>query len=288
MMTAFDTSEFLEKVKIKGSIPEGRYEDQEILNIAYDVLLSQMVPLILSLKEEYYVTSNSQSITANTKNYLIPDRAYGLQLREVKKLAGTQVVDLVRLDPSEILTTAVGSPDSFYLQGDEVILYPTPSTSVDSLLLTYFITPSKPVLTTDVAQITAIASGVVTASIPSTFTTALAYDFVSKRNGHKCLALDLSASAVTSSSITFNTSDIPSQLTVGDYVCLSKESPFLQVPDAGFGLMVQLTANEVLEDMGDLQALQAGMSKAGELKGAFVQVLSNRIEGAAKRTRIRI
>jgi hypothetical protein len=52
--------------------------------------------------------------------------------------------------------------------------------------------------------------------------------------------------------------------------------------------MVQLTANEVLEDMGDLQALQAGMSKAGELKGAFVQVLSNRIEGAAKRTRIRI
>lgn len=287
---ALDTSHFIDQVTMKATLPDGRYTDAEILNIAYDVLLSTMVPLILSLKEEYYVRSDVQPIIQDAASYAIPYRAYGLALREVKRLSNTSVIDLFRIDPTDVETTQVGIPTSFYLEGHDVVLYPTPSTTEGTLKLSYFITPSKPVESTEVAFITGIdtSTGIITATPPSTWTASDTFDFVSRRNGHKSLAIDLTASSVGASSVTFTASDLPSGLAVGDYICLASEAPFLQIPDSGFGLMVQLTANELLEDLGDTTALQVGQGKAEQMKAAFTSSLSTRILGAPKRSKIRI
>ena len=287
---ALDTSHFLNQVKMKATLPDGRYTNTEILNIANDVLLSQMVPLILSLKEEYYVRPDTQNITQDTASYTIPYRAYGLALREVKRLSNTSIVDLFRIDPTDVTSTQTGTPTSFYLEGHDVVLYPTPQSTVDTLKLSYFITPSKPVESTAVAAITAIdtATGVITTTPVSTWTTSDTFDLVSRRNGHKSLAIDLTASVVGASSMTFTASDLPSGLAVGDFVCLAQEAPFLQIPDSGFGLMVQMTANELLEDLGDTTALQVGQGKAEQLKAAFVSSLSTRVLGAPKRSKIRL
>lgn len=287
---AFATDLLLDQIKMKATLPDGRYTDAEILSIAYDVLLSQMVPLILSLKEEYYVRSQSQNITSTISNYAIPYRAYGLALREVKKIVNNQVIDLDRIDPTAIATTQSGNPTSFYLEGQDVVLYPTPSTTQDTLKLSYFVTPSKPVTLTEAAAITAIdtVTGIVTATPPATYTTSVLYDLVSKQNGHKSLVIDLTASAVSATTITFAAADLPSALAVGDYVCLAQQAPYLQMPDSGFGLMVQMVANELLEDLGDTTALQIGQGKAEQLKAAFVSSLSARVIGAPKRSRIHL
>jgi hypothetical protein len=284
-----NTTHLLNQVKIKATLPEGRYTDAEILDVTYDVLLGQMVPLILSLKEEYYVRSESQNITINTSSYSVPYRAYGLALREVKRISSTSITDLYRIDPTDVTSTQTGTPSSFYLEGQDVVLYPAPSSTVDILKLSYFITPSKPVQTTEVTAITAIntATGIITATPVSTWTASNIFDLVSRRNGYKCLAIDISASVVGASSITFSASDLPSSLAVGDFICLSAEAPFLQIPDSGFGLMVQMIANELLEDLGDMEALQVGQGKAEQLKASFIMSLSTRVLGAPKRSRIR-
>lgn len=287
---ALDTTKLLTQIKIKASLPDGRYTDAEILDIANDVLQSQVVPLIINLKEEYYVTSASQNITANVSSYPIPYRAYGLMLREAKKVQSNSLINLIRVDPTAITTTVAGNPTSFYLEGHDVVLYPIPSTTQATLKLSYFITPSKPVQSTEVAVITAIntATGIITATPPSTWTTASTYDFVSRRNGHKCLAIDLTPTAISSTTITFNASDLPSSLAVGDYVALAQEAPFVQIPDAGFPLVVQLVANELLEDLGDQEALQIGISKAENLKQTFTQAMSVRVSGEPKRSKIKL
>jgi hypothetical protein len=52
--------------------------------------------------------------------------------------------------------------------------------------------------------------------------------------------------------------------------------------------MVQLTANEFLEDLGDAQPLQIGIGKAEQLKAIFVKSMSTRVLGEPKRSKIRL
>ncbi|HEY9661986.1 MAG TPA: hypothetical protein V6C65_26315 [Allocoleopsis sp.] len=285
----FTTDYFVQQVIMKGTLPGGRYENTEILASAYDVLLSQLVPLILDLREEYYVASESQAITAGTAEYPIPYRAFGLMLREVKRVYNGTIQNLSQIDPSEITSAAVGTPTSFYLEGQSVVLYPTPqSTDGSTLKLSYYRTPSKPVLTTAAALITNIdrVTGIVTATPPTSWTSNDTFDFVSQRNGHKTLGT--ASATLTTVDMTFSLSDIPASLEVGDYISLTGEAPYLQMPDNSFGLMVQLTANEFLEDLGDAQPLQIGMGKAEQLKGIFVKSMSTRVLGEPKKSRIRL
>lgn len=284
---AFDSAYLLTQVKLKASPPEGRYTDAEILKLANDCMITQLVPLIIALKEEYYVTYESQNITANTATYAIPYRAMGLSLREVKKLQNGRILDLDRMSPEDIVTTDTSdNTKGFYLQGHDVVLYPTPASTQDTLRLYYFLTPSRIVETTECASITAIntGTGVVTATPPSSWTVSSQLDFCSRLNGHKTLGSDVTPTAIDSTTITFALADLPSSLAVGDYVALAGETPYLQCPDVCFELVVRLVANELLESLGAQAELQAGMAKATQLQNNVVSLLTNRVTGAPKRS----
>lgn len=288
---AFDAAYFLSQVKLKASPPQDRFGDPEILQLANDCMISHVVPLIVSLKEEYYVEYEDQSLVALHASYPIPYRALGLSLREVKKVRATDILDLDRISPEEI-TTSVESDNTqgFYVQGQDVVIYPTPATSQDSLRCYYFLTPNRIVSMTECAAITAIdrTTGVITATPPTAWTTASRLDFTSQRNGHKTLGRDILPTAITTSDITFALADIPSTLLVGDYVSLAGETPYLQCPDVCFDFTVRLVVNELLESMGAQAELQAGMAKADKLQSNIVGLLTNRVTGAPKRSVITI
>lgn len=286
---SYTTEAFLEQVKLLASLPSGRYEDEEILATAYDQLTSTVIPLILGVKEEFYVASETQAVIAGQSAYPIPYRALGLTLREVKLIRGTEIVDLARIDPTEIRTTEAGTPWAFYLEGLDVVLYPTPNLADGALKLSYFQAPSRPVLVSEAAQIVDIdrAAGVITAAVPTSWTTADTFDFVSRRNGHRSLGQDIVATDVSAStSLTVATGDIPSSLSVGDYVALAGESVYFQMPDNCYRLLIQLTANEFLGSMDALPALQAGQAMAQKLEVIVRSQLSTRVQGAPKRLRI--
>ena len=282
----YDTARLISQVNIKATLPQGRYTDQEILDTSNDILMSQMVPLILNLKEEYYVAKASQTLVSGTASYAIPSNSFGLSLREVKILTSTSLVDLQRIDPGDIDSTNTGTPDSFYLEGQNVVLYPTPQVSGDTLVLSYYKAPSELVLTTATTNITAIASGVVSCVPVSTWTTANLFQFTSQENGHKVLASSITASAVGTTSITFSPSAIPSTLAIGDSVSISGKSSYIEIPDSCFPLMVQMVANEFLENLGDAGPLQIGLQKAEQLKANVVSFLGVRVLGAPKRSTI--
>jgi hypothetical protein len=285
---SLDSSYFLAQVKLKGSIPTGRFTDSEILDVAHDVMLTQVVPFIISMREEYYVAHENHTITASVTSYPISYRAMGLSLREVKLVRNGSIIDLPRMSPEEVTSESTGTPRAFYLEAGNVILYPTPSSTEGTLKLSYFKTPNKIVEVADTAVITAIdtVTGVVTAGCPTTWTTADEFDLISRHNGHRCLALDLTASAVSTTSATFAAADLPSTLAVGDYIALAGQSPYLEVPDVAFDWVVRLTVNVLLESMSDQAGLQAGMAHADIIRGSLASLLTNRVVGAPKRSRI--
>jgi hypothetical protein len=174
------------------------------------------------------------------------------------------------------------------LEGQNVVLYPTPQASGDTLVLSYYKAPSELVLTTATTTITAIdtITGVVSCVPVSGWTTANRFQFTSQENGHKVLASNLTASAVGAVDITFTPADIPSTLAVGDSVSISGKASYIEIPDSCFPLMVQMTANEFLENLGVSGPLEVGLQKAEQLKAGVISFLGVRVLGAPKRSTI--
>lgn len=279
----FNTDYFLQQVDLSGIARDGRFSDAEILQVAYYQFISVAVPLILSLREEYYVTSETQIVTKSVASYPIPYRAQGLSLREVKLLDGNKLKDLYRIEPTAITDISEGTPVAFYPEAQDVVLYPTPNSTTGLLKLSYFLTPNVPVLLSQCAQITSIDrdTGIITATGPSSWVITNKYDFISAKNGHKTISADQVASAVSPTSLTFPS--IPATLAVGDYIALAGQAPFFQCPDSVFQYLVQLTVSELLTNMNDTQALQVSKTKEATLMNIIQASLSNRVVGAPKR-----
>lgn len=281
-MATFNTTRLVSQVKLKGSLPDGRFEDSEILDLATDALVSEIAPLLISAREEYYVRSKDFTITANQSDYLIPYRAVGATLREVKLVRGSQVADLDRMDPEDIQSTEIGSPTGFYLQGDNVVLYPTPDATGDTLRVTYFVRPNALVEASACAQVSAINGNVLSVTVPPGWSTANTFDIIRGESGFSLKAMDLVASSVAADSLEV-TGTIPSDVVVGDWVCLSGESCFPWIPADAHQLLVHLTVVACLEAMGDQTNLQIAAARAEGLKEALKAVLTSRVQGAPRR-----
>lgn len=278
---ALNTSRFLDMVKLKGAIPTGRFTDAEILEVAYDTLLTEVQPLLISLREEYYVSQSTTAVSSGTATYPINPLALGLVLRELKLTVDGTIHDLKRIDPITVNDTNTGIPSQFWLQGESIILYPTPNVS-GTLTQSFFRRINKPVEISETAAITQIntISGVVTATPVTGWTTTNTFDLISRNNGNRILASNLTATAVGSTDITFTASDLPTDLAVGDYVALNGETPYIQVPDDVIPLVQHITVRDLLESMGDQAGMQAAMAKIDRAIAAVGRIMSDRAQGA--------
>lgn len=280
---AFDNSRLLSQIKLKASLSDGRFTDQELLDLAYDELVSGLVPMIKALKEEYFVRSLERAITASQQKYDLPERALGEVLREIKIVQGGQLLDLPRISAEDVESEEVGTPESFFLEQNRVCLYPIPASTQNQLRMYYFMRPGRLVLTSDCAIITAIDGGTnsLTCTPPASWSISNSFDLVKGKAGFDTLSLDLSASSVTSTTVTL--SSLPSGLAVGDYLTLSGESPIPQIPQECHQLLIQMTVSRVLENLNQLDSLQASEARVASLKQSVTSLLSGRVEGAAIR-----
>ena len=276
-MSSFDTSRLLTQIIIRGSLPDGRFTDNELLDLAYDSLLAELAPMVMEARQEYYIVSQDVAV-GTASSFPVPYRAQNGVLREVKLVRGTQVIDLDRIKLDDVTSSAVGTPDSFYIQGNNVCLYPAPqSDNGDILRLFYWVRPSRFVTVAETAKIMAIIGNTLTIFAPSSWTTANTFDLVRGRAHFDLLAVDQTASAVTSTSITF--ASLPSSLVVGDVVCLAEETSYPNLPPEGHIALVQCAVTSALEAMADPAAGNSAQ-KAQLYKQTFADTIKIRVEGA--------
>jgi len=280
-MATFNTTRLLSQVTLKGALPDGRFEDSEILDLATDALVAEIAPMLIAAREEFFVRTKDYTITADQAEYLLPTRAVGSSLREVKLIRGTTIVDLPRMDPEDMDSTESGTPSSFYLQGDNIVLYPTPDTTTNTLRVTYFCRPSALVPVIDCAQITAINGTTLTLSVPTGWTTADTFDVVRGDSSFGLKGMDLAASVVNTGDMTLMS--VPDDTQVGDWVCLAGESCFPMIPADAHQLLVALTVVAALEALGDQTNLTPAATRAQMLKDALKAVLTQRVQGAPRR-----
>lgn len=280
---AFDTTRLLAQVKLRGALPTGRFSDQEILDLAYDYLLASIVPAVLLDREEYFVTSDDIAIVASQAAYAIPTRALNGIVRDVKLvLSSGEVQKLPRIDVEEIETEQTGDPQGFYVLGNNLVLYPTPSTAQSTLRIWFPLRPSRLVPTTEAGAITAINTGTHTVSltIPSGWSASNTFDLLKGRAHYDVLSRDGAAGSVGAGTIMLSTT-LPTGLAVGDYIALAEESPFPLLPPEGHVALACGTAAAALGAMGD-PGTKAAAETAAEALAAFKAVLAVRVQGQPK------
>ena len=82
-MSSFDTARLLTQIILKGSLPDGRFTDNELLDLAYDSLLAELAPMVMEARQEYYIVSQDVAV-GTASSFAIPYRAQNGVLREVK------------------------------------------------------------------------------------------------------------------------------------------------------------------------------------------------------------
>jgi hypothetical protein len=254
-----------------------------MLAVADDVIEQTIVPLLLSVRQDFLVTTPyEQTTTATVDTYDIPYRAIGRGLRDIK-LEDTdnsfRNLSLIKSEDAHMWTQS-GTPVGFYFRGDKVIIVPTPTSSTMTLHMTYNLAPSRLVTVDQAAVVTGTTPTTVTVtSIPSVITTNTVIDFIQARSGSSILAMDKTVTNASGVTLTFAASTIPAALGVGDYISVYQTTPVLPIPNEAYPLLETVAAKRILNMIGDFEGAKALMEEeSGEEKRLKV-LLEPRIQG---------
>ena len=271
-------------IKRRITIPQSQplLLNDDILAVADDVVQSRLVPVLISMRQDFFVTTKDVTIVANQVEYDIPSRAVGRTLRDLKrKVDGTGKVDVTLVGiEDEHFSALTGIPNQFYFKGDKVCLSPKPSGGGDILEMWYELMPSKLTTTDKAGRIVSIGTSDVTVSqVPSTFEIGTVCDIVAGQAGHSCKLLDSAITNIAGNVIHF--ASLPSNVAVGDYVTVAGYSPVMQLPDECYPYLETETCYRLLQSISDYEGakfLQADIEV--ELKN-LKMLLEPRIQGEA-------
>lgn len=280
-------TELVNSIKINGAVPENEadFSDSVILALADEVMQQTLLPVILAVKEEYFVFEQPFPVTGGKKKYRIPSRSIGGVLRDVQVSRGNSITSLPQINPEDIQTSAQGSPHSFYMQSSSVVLYPTPSASDGSeLILKYFIRPAMltPVVNASrVATIDLLTNTVTLQAMPSVFLAASVVDFTKGTAHYETLSIGHTITSIDGTSLQL--SSVPEDLEVGDWLSLTGYSPVPSIPEDYHGVLALLTASKILQSLGQSDQEAALIQKAETSLARLGAVLSPRVLGEPKK-----
>lgn len=288
-MVDYTTTELINAIKRRGMLPtnQSTFTNALFLEMANDELQTRLVPLLVSLGDEYLVTFEDTTMTSAVR-YQIPDDAYNSKLRDMTRLEsdGTEL-EIAKVEPEfarEGYYEANSSLDDFfyYVEGDDIVLYPN-SDSGNTLRMYYYRRPNKLVRVIESGKITAINTGtgqLTLDNVPAAWSTSNTFDVINYQPPFETKLSNQTASAVSSPTVTL--SDV-SDLVVGDYVALTDESPIPQIPVETHVLLAQATVIACLESLGDINGSRTAEQKYERLKDNFLNTVSSRVKGDPKR-----
>jgi hypothetical protein len=192
---------------------------------------------------------------------------------------------LNRLEPErEADYDSTGNLAGFYYRGNQVVLVPSSSSTATTLRMSYFIRPNELAAisaTNGIHAISAIntSTKAVTVAGNTAISTSTPCDLVAATPGFESLDIDLTPTAASGTVITFgNASALPTDLAVGDYVCLAGKSPVPQIPAEFHPILAQRVACAWMEAF-DAPGLEKAVAKLGKMEEAAGVLVSPRSPG---------
>ena len=161
-MAYYMTSEqLIASIKRRANIPDSQamITDEEILDFANEEMMLNLVPLVVSKHEDYYLTSEDVAVQNNVFSYAIPYRALGTKLRELafydeepKRFSPLYRKSIDEITESSNRGTCTGH-NRFYIMNENIVLDTTSNVGYDTLRFFYNMRPNSLVLNDRIAAI---------------------------------------------------------------------------------------------------------------------------------------
>lgn len=288
----YSVASLIENIDIRCSVPTSQltYTDADWAVLANNALQDEVVPLLMSTREEYFVDfidvpSPADGIIS------FPTNTVASKVRSVCYLQQTNPLvmsNLPRIDLDIVagvgfsnLTTLAG----FYVMGNSIRLYPNTSVPTNTMIrIFYYKRTLVLVPSTEYAQVVSIDVPSLTIQISGT----LPQDWIVGTNLNSIS--NLTPFQATNELFTITNISSPSivvtdvtGIQVGDYISEYGYSAIPQIPIEAHGYLAQLVAAKALEGLGDREGMQAAASKANDLKTNLLIMLSQRVDGSVKK-----
>jgi len=299
MSKPMTSNQLIKSIKRRASIPENQatFTSEDFLELATEELLLGVVPKIMSVHEDYFLFEERTPLVSGQNEYEIPSRALGNKLRDVQWAHDDDnISELTRIGIGERFAeydvNTGTNLKKFFIKNNKVVFAPNIDTNPSgSLAFIYYIRPSELVTEDRIGIIQAIndlgggTTEIVLNAIPENFNTSIEYDFYKANSPFSTLKIDKKSTAINTATnaITFNTTDIPTELKVGDHLAQACECIIPQIPSELHSMLAQMVACRVLEAQGDTQGLQNALVKLKQMENAAGMLVDNRIDDAPQK-----
>lgn len=289
--STYTSDDLLDSVKRRALVPEGQITltDSDLLRFANEEMDENLGPLILSMREEYYLTFVDVPMPADGITFSIPYRAFGTKIRIIKPVTPDGKVGApfvpVPIDVQFNYTTLNYSPiiTGFYLENNTIKFINSLTSSGVSLIRIYFyLRPNNLVVMARGGKVTAINGNVLTlATVPSNIATGL-IDTIEGKANYRILSYD-STVVVNSVAKTVTFTTLPTGISVGDYICSAGETVCPQIPTDVHPLLEQSVACKILEALNDTEGLKNAYIRLKKIEERIFNLIDNRIEAPGRK-----
>lgn len=300
----FLVEDLIASIKRKSFVPisQKTFQESDLIAIADEETLNSIVPMIMREREKHFKTYLDRTLINAVNRYGVPERSIANGLKAICYVdsSGNEYPPLPQVDTRDRsnYNSTSATPSVFDIEGDEIIILPTPSSPTGSLRLHHFQRPNKLALTEDCTKITAIASvgGTTTFTVNTDLTADLAVgskvDIVSAMSPFLLWAFDVVITAITSTTVAVATTSVDNQAgtvepQIGDYICPRGFTNIPNLPEEYHSILASKCAEMISGGMGDMKKLQIASAKSSEKEKNVSQLIQNRVEDSPQVIRSR-
>lgn len=255
--------------------------NQQILDIASAEMQATLVGEVIAVQEGFLLYSEGLPVAANTERVRIPERAVANTLNHLYwRTNDTNTNALYRYDQADLdywNTRDAGVPTGFIVESNYIRLLPKPNIA-GTLEVSYPFRPNALVEESSARTVVTVdyeTKTIELASIPSSWGSPTKFDVINAQSGNEVLYYDL-AGAVVGNAIQFD-SDI-SNIKVGDYVCLPKQSPVPMLPEEMHTWVAEYAAYRIVVERGHSEQIKNLQVRMKKLRESMPQLLDSRIK----------
>jgi len=137
MIMDLRTEALISEIKLNALLPDGMFEDDDIISFLNDAYFSEVIPFIMRHREDFYLTYTDFDPAASIT---IPSDAIAQKLKDVQiKRDANTFYSLPRLSMNEITSNRFVRRDGFYIQDNTIYFHPRAQTN--TIRLIYFKRP---------------------------------------------------------------------------------------------------------------------------------------------------
>lgn len=295
MAVDYTTTALIANIKRRISTPstQSLFRPDDICAMATDELQDTIYPLIMSARSEYFVKSLILPVQNNDPRYAIPGVGAGMKLREVdlsstygndQRSNWVNIQQINREDANSAVwtNTVSGWPSGFYIENNDVVLFPNPQ-AIGYIRMTFYKRSPSLVTTSKAGMVSNIDTNSLEVSVsivPSTWAVGDIVNAESPNSPFNTNAEGLEITAINGNVLTLDSVD---GIEVGDWMCLDGETVIPPVMVEAHGLLAQATAVKMLESMDNAGSFERAQRKYDKQAADLLVLITPRDDASVKK-----